>query len=327
MKKTAFVTGGTGFLGTNLIEKLVSEGWDVTALHRPTSNLKYIKPLTIKLVEGDIQDKALLEKVIPMNLDAVFHVAGDVSAWKKLNAAQTLTNVNGSRNMVEVAAAKKAKCFVHTSSISAWGKVQGLTNEETPQQGEVSWSNYEKTKWQGEQEALKGVDLGMKVVVMNPAIILGRYDKDSWGQAFIALHKSELPFVASGCSCFIHVQEVVKAHIAAVEKGQNGHKYILGGENVSFPVFMGEVAHVLGKKPPKIISSFLFKGIGWLSGMIANITNKPPLISPEIAEGITRQDYRFSSEKAQRELDLKIIPFKVGVKDCYDWLRQEGFLD
>jgi uncharacterized protein YbjT (DUF2867 family) len=64
MGRTAFVTGGTGFIGINLIELLVSEGWDMTALHRPTSNLDYLKRLPIKLVEGSITDRATLERAI-----------------------------------------------------------------------------------------------------------------------------------------------------------------------------------------------------------------------------------------------------------------------
>lgn len=326
MKKTAFVTGGTGFIGINLLKKLVAEGWEVTALRRPTSDLTYLKNLDINWVIGTLEDRSSLEQGMPNDLDAVFHVAGDVNSWKKRYAAQTETNVTGTRNMVEVAAAKKAKCFVHTSSISAWGDVRGLTTEDTPQCGDISSGNYERTKWAGEQEALKGMALGMKVVVMNPAVVLGPYDVTTWGQAFIALQNDDSPFIPPGTSCFVHVDEVVKAHIAAVEKGRNGEKYILGGENTSFKVFMDEICRLLGKKTPRVASVFLFKLLGKAFDLMSVFTNKPPLITPELADEISRQDYRFSSEKAQRELGLQIVPLATCVKDCYDWLRQEGFL-
>lgn len=326
MKKNVFVTGGTGFIGINLLKKLVAEGWEVTALRRPTSDLTYLKNLDINWVIGTLEDRASLEQGMPNDLDAVFHVAGDVNSWKKRYAAQTETNVTGTRNMVEVAAAKKAKCFVHTSSISAWGDVRGLTTEDTPQCGDISSGNYERTKWAGEQEALKGMALGMKVVVMNPAVVLGPYDVTTWGQAFIALQNDDSPFIPPGTSCFVHVDEVVKAHIAAVEKGRNGEKYILGGENASFKVFMDEICRLLGKKTPHVASVFLFKLLGKAFDLMSVFTNKPPLITPELADEISRQDYRFSSEKAQRELGLQIVPLTTCVKDCYDWLRQEGFL-
>lgn len=192
MKKTAFVTGGTGFIGTNLLQKLVAEGWEVTALRRPTSDLTYLKNLDINWVTGTLEDRSSLEKGMPTDLDAVFHVAGDVNMWTKGYAAQTETNVTGTQNMVEVAAAKKAKCFVHTSSISAWGEVRGLTTEDTPQRGDISPGNYERTKWAGEQEALKGMALGMKVVVMNPAVVLGPYDVTTWVRRLLPF-KTMLP--------------------------------------------------------------------------------------------------------------------------------------
>ncbi|MGB5311478.1 MAG: NAD-dependent epimerase/dehydratase family protein, partial [Polyangiales bacterium] len=118
MGRTAFVTGGTGFIGINLIELLVSEGWDVTALHRPTSNLSYLKRLPIKLVEGSITDRASLERAIPGGTEVVFHVAGDTSFWSKKNAQQNAINIDGTRNMVEVSAAKGVATFIHTSSNS-----------------------------------------------------------------------------------------------------------------------------------------------------------------------------------------------------------------
>ncbi len=111
MGRTAFVTGGTGFIGINLIELLVSEGWDVTALHRPTSNLGYLKRLPIKLVEGSITDRASLERAIPRGTEVVFHVAGDTSFWSKKNAQQNAINIDGTRNMVEVSAAKGVADF------------------------------------------------------------------------------------------------------------------------------------------------------------------------------------------------------------------------
>lgn len=118
----------------------------------------------------------------------------------------------------------------------------------------------------------------------------------------------------------------MQAHIAAVEKGRNGEKYILGGENASFEVFMSEICRLLGKKTPRVASVFLFKLLGKAFDLMSVFTNKPPLITPELADEISRKDYRFSSEKAQRELDLQIVPLTACVKDSYYWLRQEGFL-
>jgi nucleoside-diphosphate-sugar epimerase len=150
MAKTAFVTGGTGFIGINLIQLLVSEGWDVTALHRPTSNITYLKSLPIKLAEGSITDRQSLHAAIPEGTDVVFHVAGDTNFWSKQNARQNAINIDGTRNMIDAAASKGVETFIHTSSTSAWGRVKGVVTEDTPQAGKDSWINYERSKHLGE---------------------------------------------------------------------------------------------------------------------------------------------------------------------------------
>ncbi len=99
MQKTAFITGGTGFLGTNLIKALCATGWKITALHRKTSTLKYIKDFPIDLIEGSITDKASLVRAMPENTAVVFHVAGDTSAWSKKNDQQTAIHVKGTQNL------------------------------------------------------------------------------------------------------------------------------------------------------------------------------------------------------------------------------------
>lgn len=326
MSKTAFVTGGTGFLGINLIEQLLNDAWNVTALYRPGSNTTYLKRFPVSFVEGSVEDKRSLENGMPADLDAVFHVAGDTNIWKPNNNRQTQCNVAGTRNMIDVALAKKARCFIHTSSISAWGPAHGLIDEQTPQLGSTSFVNYERTKWAGEQEVLKATQSDMKVVVLNPATIVGPYDKNTWGRAFFALLDGNMPLTPPGNTSIIHVHEVVKAHIAAVAKGQHGHNYILGGINSSFPDFFGEMAALVGKKLPTVASPTVFKGLAKLLEFGARFTQKEPPVTPELAEISSRKDYRFSSEKARRELDLRDVPVKTCVNDNYQWLISEGLL-
>ncbi|MBW2549069.1 MAG: NAD-dependent epimerase/dehydratase family protein [Deltaproteobacteria bacterium] len=133
---------------------LVREGWRVTALHRPTSDLTYLKRFPIDLAEGSITDRESLERAIPAGTEVVFHVAGDTSFWSKGDAQQDAINIDGTRHMVEVAASKGVRTFIHTSSDSAWGRVKGTVTEETPLQGKDSWINYERSKHLGELEAL-----------------------------------------------------------------------------------------------------------------------------------------------------------------------------
>src|SRR5262245_29976091 len=93
--QTAFVTGGTGFVGINLVSELTGQGWAVTCLHRHSSNLDRLRRFPVRLVVGDLNDEPSLRAALPENVDAVFHVAADTSSWKPLDGPQTQTNVIG----------------------------------------------------------------------------------------------------------------------------------------------------------------------------------------------------------------------------------------
>ncbi|MBT8450580.1 MAG: NAD-dependent epimerase/dehydratase family protein [Deltaproteobacteria bacterium] len=326
MAKTAFVTGGTGFIGINLIELLVNEGWSVTALHRATSNLEYLNRFPVALEEGSITDRESLEQAIPQGADAVFHVAGDTSFWSRNNARQDTNNIGGTRNMVEVAAQKQVGAFIHTSSNAVWGRVRGTIDEETPAEGESSWINYERSKHLAELEALKGVELGMKVVVVNPSEVVGPYDTTSFGRLFFLLRDGKLPAASPGTLQVTHVHDVVRAHLDAVTKGRSGERYLLTGDEIDFPDFVRAIAHVSGAKAPMTAPAWLFKVVGRVSVMIAAITGKEPDVTPEIATSMSDTGRKFLCDKAIRELGYRTRPPEAAIQDNYDWLVKEGLL-
>ncbi len=327
MPKTAFVTGGTGFLGLNLIKALCKEGWEVTALHRSTSNLKFIKEFPVKLVEGSITDRDSLVSGVPENSEVVFHVAGDTSHWSKKNATQTAIHVDGTRNMIDVSIEKGVKTFIHTSSVSVWGAAKGVIKEETTQLGRDSWINYERTKWQAEQLALSGVKKGLEVISINPGSIVGPYDTRTFATMFYALRDKELPGIPPATIPIVHIGDVVQAHILAVEKGKSGHRYIIVGEHISMKEFVAEFALLLGlDKVPSEMPKVVLKMFGKLAAFGAYFTGKEPTLTPEAADMLTRKGFEFSNKMALKELGYEITPWKLGVKDCYDWLVNEGLL-
>jgi len=130
--RAAFVTGGTGFVGLNLVKELMIRGWDVTALHRPSSDLKLIKRFRPKLAVGALTDRASLLAAIPEGTDTIFHVAGNTNMWRGGNVEQTRDNVDGTRHVVDAALAKRVRRLVVTSSISAYGMVSGDINRRRP---------------------------------------------------------------------------------------------------------------------------------------------------------------------------------------------------
>jgi dihydroflavonol-4-reductase len=322
--RAAFVTGGTGFVGLNLVKELMIRGWDVTALHRPSSDLKLLKRFRPKLAVGALTDPAALLAAIPAGTDTVFHVAGNTNMWRGGNAEQTRDNVEGTRNVVEAARAKGVRRLIVTSSISAYGMVSGEIDEQTPSLAANSSVNYQKTKWEAQEIALAAVPKGLEVVVMQPGAIMGPYDVGTWSRLFLMVRDDKLPGVPASMLTFTHVREVVAAHIAAADKGQNGGSYLLGGENKSMLELVREIAFLVGKPAPaKVMSTGLLRVIATLGDLASRATGKQPPITPEMARLISKT-VSTSSAKASRELGYRIVPLKDMVKDCYDWMVAEG---
>ena len=322
--RAAFVTGGTGFVGLNLVRELMVRGWDVTALHRQSSDLKLLKRFRPKLVVGELSDLNSLTAAIPPGTDTVFHVAGNTNMWRGGNAQQTRDNVDGTRNVVEAALAKKVRRLIVTSSISAYGLVDGEITEETPSLAATSKVNYQKTKWQAQEIALAAIPRGLEVVILQPGAIMGPYDIGTWSRLFFMVRDGKLPGVPPSMLTFTHVREVVAAHIAAADKGKNGAAYLLGGENKTMMDLVGEISVLLDKpKPTKETPLALLRMVAAVGDLASRFTGKEPPITPEVA-GMMSRRVTVTSAKAKRELCYRVVPLKDMVKDCFDWMVAEG---
>jgi len=322
--RAAFVTGGTGFVGLNIVKELMIRGWDVTALHRPSSDLKLLKRFRPRLAVGTLTDHASLLAAIPDGTDTIFHVAGNTNMWRGGNAEQTRDNVEGTRHVVTAALAKRVRRLVVTSSISAYGMVSGEINEETPSLAANSHVNYQKSKWQAQELALAAQPKGLEVVIMQPGAIMGPYDVGTWSRLFLMVRDNKLPGVPASMLTFTHVREVVAAHIAAADKGQNGGSYLLGGENKSMLELVREIAFLVGRPAPtKVMATGMLRVVAAAGSLASRFTGKPPPITPEMVATISKS-VSTSSAKAQRELGYRIVPLKDMVKDCYDWMVEEG---
>jgi nucleoside-diphosphate-sugar epimerase len=322
--RAAFVTGATGFVGLNMVKELTIRGWDVTALHRPSSDLKLLKRFRAKLAVGALTEPSSLMAAIPQGTDTIFHVAGNTSMWRQGNAEQTRDNVDGTRNVVEAALAKGVRRLIVTSSISAYGPVDGEITEETPSLAARSGINYQKSKWQAQELARAAVAKGLEVVIMQPGAIIGPYDIGTWSRLFLMIRDGKLPGVPASLLTFTHVREVVAAHIAAADKGHNGSSYLLGGENRTMLELVREISALLGKPAPtKETSLGLLRVAAVVGDLASRFTGKAPPITPEMTDSMSRK-VSTASAKAQRELGYRIVPLKDMVKDCYDWMVAEG---
>ena len=307
--KSAFVSGASGFIGVNLVKQLVSLNWDVTAMHRESSNLQYLSKIPVRRVVGDITQLESLLKIMPENTDAVFHVAGNVSFDSSGDITQNRDNIDGTKNMVTCSIEKNISRFIHTSSGASWGLQDNMTiTEESPSNVHDIPINYFRTKKLAEDEALAGLKRGLDVVVINPANVVGPFDNVIWGPFVESIFKGDLRTVGTGGAAFCHVEEVAKAHISAFYKGKRGNKYLLAGTQASFQEVGETVANILGAVPP-IASS-----------------EGDPSMTPEMSK-LMSLTQMIDCSKAIEALGFKSVSLQKMFSDLCAWMNEEELLN
>ena len=324
-----FVTGATGFLGTNLVHLLLQQGAEVTAIKRKNSNIKAFKNMPVNWLEGDVLQRDSLERACPDNVDYVFHIAADTNMWSANNEQQTKINLQGTANMIAVAIAKKAKRFIHTSSIAAYGIHHDETiTEQSEQRGHLCFANYYRTKLASELLVKAAVKDGkLDAVILNPCHLVGLWDSHNWSQMLTMVSEGSLPGVPPGYGSFCHISEIAKAHLQAAKVGRTGENYILSGADASFVEFVGVIGKLLNKKVPnKAMPHWLLKVVGNISAFFAQFTGKEPNMTPEKVL-IVSEVLKVSSAKAQRELDYRVdISLETMLADCYHWMQQQEMI-
>ncbi len=325
--KKAFVTGSTGFLGLNLIGELSAAGWEIYALHLPGEDLRQLQRFGVIPGEGNILEYESLLHTIPEKVDAVFHLAGDTSTWNRNNARQYLINVTGTSRVVAAAIERKARRFVHTSSISAYGYHPGVPiSEETKSNAAERGANYHITKYLAEEEVRKGVRSGLQAVILNPCNVLGPHDRVNWSQIIRAVYNDRLSAIPPGSGTFAHVRDVARAHIAAAEKGVPGSNYCLGGVHASFREVIQEIQRMLGKEvTEEVLPPWKLKLVTYAVMAAALISRREPSMTPAKYMRLVG-DLRCDDRRAVRDLGFSTTSLRAMLADSLAWLREENLL-
>lgn len=322
----AFVTGGTGFIGVNLVEALLRAGWRVTALHRPGSRLDDLRRFEVETVVGSIDDLDSLRRAMPAEVDGVFHVAASTNMWARNNDAQTRDNVEGTRNVVTVALENRVGRLVHTSSIAAYGIHRTVIDEDTPQTGARSWINYLRTKALAEQEVRAGIERGLDAVIVNPANVLGPYDRRSLSTLIYLVDRGRLHVVPPGRASFCHVREVAEAHVAAYLKGRTGANYLLGGADATYLETVGIIGELTGRKVPRRATPpWILRVLARLAVWSFFVTGRRPALTPESA-ALTSASILCRPDRAIAELGYGPVRLRTMLEDCHRWMKTAGRL-
>lgn len=325
----AFVTGGTGFIGANLVRLLVQEGYAVRALARPTSCLDNLNPLDVEIVKGDLNDPDLWQQM--MGCQVLFHVAAHYSLWQADREVLYQHNVLGTRNVL--AAARKAgiERTVYTSSVAAIGVGEaGKIVDETHQSPlDKLVGHYKKSKFLAEQEARQAAQAGQEIVIVNPSTPIGPWDikpTPTGGDIILRFLRRQMPAYLDTGLNFIDVRDVARGHLLALERGKIGDRYILGHQNLTLKALLDQLAQITGlSAPQKTVPAWLPLSVAWIDEQILAPLGKPPSI-PLDGVRMSLQPMYYDASKAVRELGLPQSSLKTALKDAVDWFVSQGYV-
>jgi nucleoside-diphosphate-sugar epimerase len=280
------VTGGTGFLGSHLLRKLVNVGEPVRALYR--SKIPYqLEDIQDKIewVIGDILDVNALEDAM-VDIDKVYHCAAVVSFHSGNHAQMMKVNVEGTANVVNLAIDAGVKKLVHVSSVAAIGRAKGngVVDEECEWQESKNNSQYAVSKYLAEMEVWRATAEGLETVIVNPSIILGSGFWDEGSGMLVKNAWKEFPFYTDGVTGFVDVKDVAEVMIRLMESSVKGQRFILSAENYGYQQLFTEMATLLGKKPPHIAVKPWLAAIVWrIESLKTKFTGKKALLTKETA--------------------------------------------
>ncbi|NDJ18802.1 hopanoid-associated sugar epimerase [Myxacorys almedinensis] len=323
----AFVTGGTGFVGANLVRLLLQQGHSVRALVRPSSALDNLQGLDLELVNGNLTDPNLVRSLV--GCDALFHVAAHYSLWQRDQSVLYRSNVIGTRNIL--AAAKQAGIgrTVYTSSVAAIGvDPSGQPASELYQSPvEKLVGAYKQSKYWAEQEAIKTANAGQDIVIVNPSTPIGAWDikPTPTGEMILRFLQRRMPaYVETGLN-FIHVEDVAWGHLLAWEKGISGERYILGNQNLSLKQFLDSLSQLTGLPAPvRSLPAWIPLSVAWIDEKVLTRFGKAPSI-PIDGVRMAQHPMYYDATKAIRDLGLPQTPIPTALKDAVNWFVSKGY--
>ena len=329
-----FVTGATGFVGANLVHELVAQGHSVRILTRPTSDRRGLEGLDLEQFSGDLTNAAALRGGL-RGCDWCFHVAASYHLWLRDYAPMYRANVEGTRTVLEAAAAAGCSRIVYTSTVGCIGLPHAHpntivpTDEATPVSAAQMRNPYKRSKWQAEVVALELAARGLPIVVVNPSAPIGPRDvkPTPTGQILVDFLNRRMPgYLDTGLN-WVHVRDVALGHILAAEKGRIGERYILGHASGNWTMrdTFAVLSELSGLPAPRLRVPYAVAfAAACVNEAVAAVTGHPPK-APLAGVRMAQHTMWFNPAKAIRELGLPQTPPRDAFRDAMEWFRRNGY--
>ena len=320
-----FITGGTGYIGAHLLKRLADSGEKIHVLVRSEKKATNIKHPNVAIFEGDIMNKDSIRDAM-QGCNKVYHLAAFAKVWAKDPKIYFDINVTATVNILEVAQELEVSKVIVTSTAGVYGASVSDDITETYVRDFDFFNEYESSKAISESRIKDFVIAGLDVSIVSPTRVYGPYLFGQPQSVTQLIHKYVkgtwriIPGDGTKIGNYVFVDDIIDGHILAMEKGQKGHTYILGGENHDYNSFFKILAIESGIHRKMIKLPIGFQMLFSRIQLIKIPFGGTPLITPKwIAKG--KYDWKVDANKAINELGLKVTSLQEGVKKTIDWVE------
>lgn len=323
------VTGVAGFVGAAVVRALAARGRKLRGIVRGSSDRTNLADFPGELAIADLRNAEQVREAMA-GASELYHVAADYRVWAPDPEDIVRNNLAMTQAVMDAALGSGVCRIVYTSSVATLlPDPAGAANETRPARPEQATGAYKRSKVVAERLVERMVaEQGLPAVIVNPSTPIGPRDvkPTPTGRIIVEAAKGGMPaYVDSGLN-LVHVDDVAEGHLLAAEKGRIGERYILGGQDVPLSAMLGEIARILGTKPPKLELPVapLFP-LAWAAEQWARLSGKEPFLTLDSLR-MARHHMYYTSAKAERELGYHARPYSHALADALDWFGEQGMI-
>lgn len=328
-----FLTGGTGFIGANLVRQLLDRGVRVRCLTRKSSPGLCLEGLDVQIVQGDLQDTEQLKRLMD-GCEQVYHLAGLFDPSPEGAQRMHEVHVGGTQALLDAGKSVGIqRLLLCSSSITVgFGSKASPGTEDTPLDPAIYGPQgplraYYESKLAAERlvASYEGVD----TVTVNPDFILGRWDiKPTSGQLVLAMMRGWVPVYPKGGKCFMDADDCALGHIQAMERGRSRTRYLLGNENHSYRDFMAMISVVVGRRGPLFPMPRRLADLGGVVGSVGSRFDAHRFAGLDryVLRSMGQERYRDAS-RAIESFKLPRTPLELSIEKAARWFTDHGYLD
>ena len=321
-----FVTGGTGFVGRALVERLLAEGRPVRALARSDAAAQVLAALGAEPVRGDVLDRATLDPAL-VGCQVAYHVAGANAFCLPDPTSLYEVNVTGSRNVVLAAAGAGVRRLVYTSSAATLGEGHGVVGSEESAHRGWFLSDYERSKFEAEQAVLEAArETELEVVCVNPASVQGPGRTGGTARLLIGYLNGKQKAAVDTRLSLVDIADCTEGHLLAEARGQPGQRYVLCGASLTVREALDVLGRLTGlEEQPRFLPGRLALTLSAGIEAVARTRRRKPSICREMVRTLLH-GHVYDGSKATRELGLVYTPIEETLRRTVAWYVEQGLV-